>query len=96
MLTEYPVLGRLNKRYQLDLGLVIIGDHDFLTLLHQSYMVHAVPEETVAQQQAQFTALLRELGQASAEALRAVLAARSQVESDPSSRRTLWHSSGRV
>jgi hypothetical protein len=44
-------------------------------------MVHAVPEEMVAQQQAQFTALLRELGQASPEVIRAVLAARDHVES---------------
>jgi HicB family len=51
--------------------------------LTQSYMVHAVPEETVAQQQAQFTALLRELGQASPEAIRAVLAARDHVASEP-------------
>jgi HicB family len=51
--------------------------------LTQSYMVHAVPEEMVAQQQAQFTALLRQLGQASPEAVRAVLAARDHVESEP-------------
>jgi hypothetical protein len=51
--------------------------------LTQSYKVHAVPEEKVAQQQAQFAALLRELGQASPEAVRAVLAARDQVESEP-------------
>jgi hypothetical protein len=36
MLTEHPVLAGPNKRYQLDLVLVIIGDHDFLTLLNQS------------------------------------------------------------
>jgi hypothetical protein len=46
-------------------------------------MVHAVPEERVAQQQAQFTALLREVGQASPEAIRAVLAARDHVASEP-------------
>lgn len=51
--------------------------------LTQSHMVHAVPEEKVAQQQAQFTALLRELGQASPEAVRAVLAARDHVASEP-------------
>jgi HicB family len=51
--------------------------------LTQSYTVHAVPEEKVSQQQAQFTALLRELGQASPEAIRAVLAARDHVESEP-------------
>jgi hypothetical protein len=51
--------------------------------LTQSYMVHAVPEEKVAQQQAQFTALLRELDQASPEVIRAVLAARDQVASEP-------------
>ena len=45
--------------------------------------MHAIPEETVAQQRAQFTALLQELGQASPEAIRAVLAARDRVESDP-------------
>jgi hypothetical protein len=51
--------------------------------LTQSYTVHAMPEETVAQQRAQLTALLRELGQASPEAIRAVLAARDQVASEP-------------
>jgi hypothetical protein len=42
-----------------------------------------VPEEKVAQQQAQFTALLRELGQASPEAIKAVLAARDHAASEP-------------
>jgi hypothetical protein len=51
--------------------------------LTQSYTVQAVPEETVAQQQAQFTALLRELGQASPEASSAILAARDHVEPEP-------------
>jgi hypothetical protein len=51
--------------------------------LTQSYTVHAVPEETMAQQQAQFTALLRELGQASPEAIKAVLAVRDHVASEP-------------
>jgi plasmid stability protein len=51
--------------------------------LTQSYTVHAVPEETAAQQRAQFTALLRELGQASPEAMKAVLAAREHVEAEP-------------
>ncbi len=52
--------------------------------LTQSYTGHAVPEEmVVAQQQAQFTALLRELGQASPEAIRAILAARDHVEPEP-------------
>ena len=46
-------------------------------------MVHAIPEETVAQQRAQFTALLRELGQASPEAIGAVLAARDHMVSEP-------------
>src|SRR5689334_19450608 len=51
--------------------------------LTQSYMVHTVPEETVAQQQAQFTALLQQLGQASPEAIRAILAARDHVKPEP-------------
>jgi hypothetical protein len=51
--------------------------------LTQSYMVHAVCEEKVTQQQSQFTALLRELGQASPEAIKAVLAARDHVASEP-------------
>jgi hypothetical protein len=51
--------------------------------LTQSYTVQAVPEETVAQQQAQFAALLRELGQASPEASSAILAARDHVEPEP-------------
>jgi hypothetical protein len=37
MLAEYPSWGRLDKRYQFDLGLVIMGNHHFLTLFHQSY-----------------------------------------------------------
>src|SRR5262245_14148353 len=51
--------------------------------LVQNYTVHTVPEEAVAQQQAQFTALLRQLGQASPEAMSAVLAARDHVEPEP-------------
>ena len=51
--------------------------------LTQNYTVHTVPEEAVAQQQAQFTALLRKLGQASPEAISAVLAARDHVEPEP-------------
>ena len=51
--------------------------------LTQSYTVHAVPEEMVARQQAQFTALLRQLGQASPEVIRAILVARDQVEPEP-------------
>lgn len=51
--------------------------------LTQSYTVHVVPEEAVAQQQTRFTALLRDLGEASPEAVRAVLAAREQVEPEP-------------
>jgi hypothetical protein len=51
--------------------------------LTQSYIVHAVPKEAVTQQQAQFTALLRELGRASPEAIKAVLAAREHVASEP-------------
>jgi len=51
--------------------------------LTQSYTLHAVPEETVAQQRAQFTALLRELGQASPKAIRTVLAARDHMVSEP-------------
>jgi|RhiMetdeSRZDD1v2_1073273.scaffolds.fasta_scaffold91933_2 HicB family len=51
--------------------------------LTQSYTVHVVPEEAVAQQQTRFTALLRDLGEASPEAVRAVLGAREQVEPEP-------------
>ena len=51
--------------------------------LTQDYTVYTVPEEAVAQQQAQFTALLRELGQASPEAISAVLAGRDHVEPEP-------------
>ena len=51
--------------------------------LTQSYTVHAVPEEMVARQKAQFTMWLRELGQASPEAVKAVLATHSQMESKP-------------
>ena len=51
--------------------------------LTQSYTVYVVPEEAVAQQQTRFITLLRELGQASPEAIRAVLAARDHVEPEP-------------
>jgi uncharacterized protein (DUF1778 family) len=51
--------------------------------LTQSYTVHVMPEETVAQQWARFAALLRELGQTPPEAIRAVLAARDHVASEP-------------
>ena len=51
--------------------------------LTQSFTAHAVPEETVAHQRAQFTLLLRELGQASPEAMKAVLAARDNMVSEP-------------
>ena len=44
--------------------------------LTQSYTVHVVSEGAVAQQQAQFAALLEELGQATPAALTAALAAR--------------------
>jgi hypothetical protein len=37
MLAEHPFWGRLDKRYQFDLGLVIMGNHHFLTLFHQSH-----------------------------------------------------------
>jgi hypothetical protein len=36
MLAEHASLGRLDKRYQFDLGLIIMGNHHFLTLFHQS------------------------------------------------------------
>jgi HicB family len=49
----------------------------------QSYTVHVVSEETVAQQQAQFAALLEELGQAAPAALTAALAARDQSAPEP-------------
>ena len=51
--------------------------------LTQNYMVHTVPEEAVAQQQAQFTALLQHLGQASPVVISAVLADRDHVEPEP-------------
>lgn len=51
--------------------------------LTQSYTVQAIPEETVTQQRDQFTALLRELGQASPEAISAVLATRDHVAPEP-------------
>jgi hypothetical protein len=51
--------------------------------LTQSYVVHAVSEEGVTHQQSQFTALLQALGQASPEAIKAVLAARDHVAPEP-------------
>lgn len=51
--------------------------------LTQSYTVQALPEEAVAQQQSQFSALLRELGQTSPEVLNATLATRDRVEPEP-------------
>ena len=51
--------------------------------LTQSYMVQGLSEETVDQQQAQFSALLQALGQASPTTLPAALAVREQVEPEP-------------
>jgi HicB family len=51
--------------------------------LTQSYTVQRMSEETVAQQKAQFSALLQALGQASPTTLPAALAAREQVEPEP-------------
>lgn len=51
--------------------------------LTQSYTVQVLSEDAVTQQQVQFTALLRELGQASPQALTAALAAREPVEPEP-------------
>jgi HicB family len=51
--------------------------------LTQSYTVQGLSEETMAQQQAQFSALLQALGQASPTTLPAALAAREQVEPEP-------------
>jgi len=47
-----------------------------------AYTVHALPEEDVAQQHAQFTALLQSLGQASYAEIERVLAERETVEPD--------------
>ena len=51
--------------------------------LTQGYTVQELPEAVVAQQQAQFAALLRGLGQASLEVLSIALAAREQVKPEP-------------
>jgi hypothetical protein len=51
--------------------------------LAHTYAVHVVSEEGVAQQQAQFTALLEELGQADATALTAAFAAREPSAPEP-------------
>jgi hypothetical protein len=51
--------------------------------LTQSYTVQVIPEEAVMQQQSQFDALRRELGQASPEVLSAALSERDQVEPEP-------------
>lgn len=45
-----------------------------------AYLVEAVPEGAVAQQQASFTALLESLGQATFEEIETVLAEREEVE----------------
>ncbi len=51
--------------------------------LTQSYTVETFNDAAAVQQQAQFTALLRELGQASPESLSAALAARDPVAPEP-------------
>src|SRR5262245_25081084 len=51
--------------------------------LTQNYAVQRMSEETVAQQQTQFSALLQALGQTSPTTLRAALAAREQVGPEP-------------
>lgn len=45
-----------------------------------AYTVQAVPEQAVARQRASFTALLQSLGQASFDAIEAVMAEREEVE----------------
>lgn len=51
--------------------------------LTQSYTVHVVSEDAVAQQQAQFAALLEELGQATPAAITAALVAREPKAPEP-------------
>ena len=51
--------------------------------LTQSYAVQGLSEEAVAQQQAQFSALLQALGQAAPTILPEALTAREQVEPEP-------------
>ena len=51
--------------------------------LTQSYTVHVVSEGAVAQQQAQFAALLEELGKATPAAITAALAARESRVPEP-------------
>ena len=51
--------------------------------LAQTYTVHVVSEEGVAQQQAQFAALLEELGQPAPAALTAAFAARESSALEP-------------
>ena len=47
-----------------------------------AYMVQAVPEEAVAQQQASFTALLQNLGQASFDEIESALAEREPAKAE--------------
>ena len=49
-----------------------------------AYTVQAVPQNAVAQQEAQYTALLQNLGQASYAEIKKMLAEREAVEPEPS------------
>jgi hypothetical protein len=79
--TLYNQLAAQAKREGVSLSQYVV--YALTRHLTQSYTVQRLSEETVAQQQAQFSALLQALGQASPTPLPAALAARNQVEPEP-------------
>jgi len=68
---------------------VSLNQYIVYTLTRQvqpAYTVQAVPENAVAQQQEQYTALLQGLGEASSAEIKGTLAERDVVEPEPSLR----------
>jgi hypothetical protein len=78
--TLYNQLAAQAKREGVSLSQYVV--YALTRHLTQSYTVQRLSEETVVQQQAQFSALLQALGQASPAILPAALAAREQVASE--------------
>lgn len=79
--TLYNQLAAQAKREGVSLSQYVV--YALTQHLTQSYTVQRLSEETVAQQQAQFSALLQALGQASPTPLPAAWATRKQVEPEP-------------
>jgi hypothetical protein len=79
--TLHEQLARLAKREGVSLNQYIV--YALTRQVTLSYTVQAVPEKEMAQQRASFTALLQNLGQASFDEIKSVLAERESIEAEP-------------